>query len=105
MNGVFAFLKGALSDGLSNNASIRRLNLGWYGFLGGLAIFFGLGFATALLWGFEPAIRLALFKETLDWVYWIFATGIGVGATAYGVTKVAETKAKGDSKYVGKDSA
>lgn len=92
MNSFFGFIKNALSDGLDDTPSTRRLVLSWFAFLGGIALCFGLGFATALLFGFNQADRLDYFKETLDWVYWLFATGCGFAGLTYGATEIMKAR-------------
>lgn len=89
MNKFMDFLLKALSEGMANMPSSRRLALAWFALLGGVLLLVGLGFAGAVLYGFEPAVRVSLYATTLDFIYWVFATGIGATAGVLGLTKIA----------------
>lgn len=96
MSQIMDFLIKALSEGMANMPSSRRLALAWFALLGGIAILVGLGFAGGILLDFEVASRVSLYATTLDFIYWVFATGLGVAGGVLGLTKIAGKKKGGD---------
>lgn len=65
--------------------------MSWQGW-GGLGFLFGLGFATALLFGFDQADRLTYFKETLSFLLYLFGAGVAASGFTYGAIQIADKK-------------